>query len=188
VTLRIYPPCRAPRCDKHAVGKSNFCEAHQSHDTRRTQQNANDRERYRQQPERQFEKSWAWRKHSKLVRDKNPICQATDNGVRCEQQSRIVHHLHGPGDDWHSRFGWDVLVATCYEHHITTPGDAGKYNYAPTVGMDGKEYPHPDIGPHPSMWTAPRDPMEGLRRPTPVQPTAEQLDDVFGPAKQATTI
>jgi len=80
-----------------------------------------------------FENSSPWRKCSHHIRRCNPLCQAIWWGVRCTRPSTLVHHLVAPEVDPAKRTDPSNLVALCEHCHITTTGDAGQREYAPTI-------------------------------------------------------
>ena len=79
-----------------------------------------------------------WTKTRDYVIRKNAICQHIDeDGRRCDQASRVVHHLVSPLDDWNRRTDWSNLTAVCPTHHQGGQrGETQGYRYAPTVGPD----------------------------------------------------
>lgn len=72
-----------------------------------------------------------------LIR-KNPVCQFIDeDGKRCDQASKVVHHIVSPLDDWEQRTFWGNLTAVCPRHHQGGQrGETMGYRYAPTHGPD----------------------------------------------------
>jgi hypothetical protein len=85
-----------------------------------------------------FYASNAWRIVSETVRRFNPMCQV----VGCTHPAELVHHLISPDSCWERRQDWTNLVSVCRKHHGAEPGDVGRYEYSPTVLLDGKEFKH----------------------------------------------
>lgn len=83
-------------------------------------------------------KTVAWISVRDYVIRKNPICQHIDeDGKRCDQASRVVHHLIDPKDAWELRTIWSNLVAICVRHHQGGQrGETQGYRYSPTFGPD----------------------------------------------------
>lgn len=83
-------------------------------------------------------KTVAWLNVRDYLIRKNPLCQhIDDDGKRCDQASRVVHHLISPLDRWDLRDVWSNLVAVCVRHHSGgTRGETQGTKYAPTYGPD----------------------------------------------------
>jgi hypothetical protein len=95
-----------------------------------------------------WERGNDWRKISQAVRRRNPICQAIENTQQCTSPAELVHHIISPEDRWDLRADWKNLVAICYRHHGPETGDAGRFEYVPTIGFfDGEIFPHTGVKP-----------------------------------------
>jgi hypothetical protein len=79
-----------------------------------------------------------WTNFRAYVIRKNSLCQFVDeDGKRCLEASRVVHHLISPLDDWNRRTDWANVTAVCARHHQGGQrGETQGYRYAPTVGPD----------------------------------------------------
>jgi hypothetical protein len=106
-------------------------------------------------PVRIWENQTAWRTVSKAVRQRNPICQAIENGEHCHCWSTQVHHIIAPEDAPELRIDWSNLVALCNRHHVPGKGDSGLFQYMPTTGFNNEVFLHNDIvvGAHASRRT-----------------------------------
>ena len=102
-----------------------------------------------------FENSKGWRAVSHAVRQRNPICQAIEHGEQCTKPSTQTHHLEAPETRPDLRIEWSNLVALCDRHHIPGKGDAGLFQYVPTIGFNGEIFHHGSVplGPQASRRT-----------------------------------
>jgi hypothetical protein len=90
-----------------------------------------------------------WERFSRLIRDKNPICQVVEAGKQCREISKVVHHIKSPRQAPDLFLEPSNVVAICEAHHETSEGEdmANPHQYVPTNGMFGAVHTHEYLKP-----------------------------------------
>jgi hypothetical protein len=104
------------------------------------------------------------------VLKRNSQCQALVYGEQCREHDNLqLHHLCEHNGDAEKFFSWRDVVMLCPHHHVSGPGDSGKYSYVPTIGWNGEVYEHSNIVgdmDKPSTFTSMTEATAGTRKLT----------------------
>jgi hypothetical protein len=117
---RALMKCRVAGCETLVTTK--YCGKHQ-HDNPRSNQTTNP-----------CYLTTAWRKCTKWIQNRNPVCQKINNGVQCMRLSTLTHHLISPRVAPDRLLDPTNLVALCARCHPRedTPNWKPGIDFVPT--------------------------------------------------------
>jgi 5-methylcytosine-specific restriction protein A len=126
VALKAFRTCGKPGCPV-LIKDGSHCAKHAEQSTQRE---------YSERKADEVRKLYhtkRWEHFTSYAIRKNPQCQRIVDGKRCEQFSKVCHHIVSPRVKLHLMFDLANILCVCFAHHPNTPGEEDLTRYVPTV-------------------------------------------------------
>jgi hypothetical protein len=119
-------PCLHPCCPE--LVSEGRCAKHTEQHKRAEQ------ERHNQDELRRLYRTKRWIHFRDHMISRNPLCQRIlESGKRCEQFSKIAHHIISPRVNPELMFDAENILCVCVSHHPNTEGEEDPSRYVQTV-------------------------------------------------------